>query len=467
MTASVGHARHWIKGVAGQRGKGRPPGPNLVQFSRVVAGHLRNPYPLLPTLASRYGDVVDIPTPLPNSTMTLLSHPDHVDHIMTRNPQRYLRFGMTRDLVLGEIDVMPVMEGEEWRRWRKPLNPFFGEQTLANLSPQMSAAVTEGVEAWSRFDGAIDWIDLERELGTVVMDALMRSMFSAEIGPDTLSRYVDAARDLGRYTIVRAMMLSLPGFVPRPRARKGEAALSMILGELDTLIARRMASGPCDPPDVLDALIGMSASFGGGPEMQYRRLRTEVSGLIFAGFETTAASVAWAIGLLQAEPAALARAYAEVDELGQVPIEYAHLNRLPYLRAVIEETLRIQAMPVIMRTAVEADEIDGYQIPNGSHIMISPYGLHRDERFWNHPERFEPNRFLTDKINRNAFIPFNIGPRKCMGWRMAYIDGLMTLATILQRYTFVVEPSWTPRPTMRISTGLVGGLPVRLTARES
>jgi cytochrome P450 len=295
------------------------------------------------------------------------------------------------------------------------------------------------------------------------MDALMRSMFSAELDPDTMGRYVDAARDLGSYTISRALMSTFPKLLPRPFQRRGEAAQRVLLGELDKVIAQRLEDGPRVPPDLLDVLMGMS--FNGSADQQYRRLRTELSSLIFAGFETTAQSAAWTVALLHGNPAALAKAYAEVDTLGGVPIEYAHLAQLPYLRACFDEALRVQASPGLIRTASEDDEIGGYHIPKDSHVVLSPYGLHHDPRFWIRPERYEPDRFVSGKINRNAYIPFNIGPRKCMGWRMAYIDGLMTLAAILQRYTVELRPGWSPKPKIRISAGLVGGLPARLRAR--
>ncbi|KUI30918.1 cytochrome P450 [Mycobacterium sp. IS-1742] len=429
----------------------------------LAASHHKDVYGFLPAIARRHGDVVNLPVPLLGWTMTLLSHPDHVDHVMTRHHGRYDRHYLTGDLVVGEPDVMPVLEGEAWRRWRQSLNPFFTENALSRLSEAMAAAVAAGMDGWQRYTATGQWIDLEHELGTVVMDALMRSMFSTTLDPDTMDRYVGAARDLGTYTIARALMSTFPKFVPRPHRRRGEAAQRLLLAELDRVIARRMEDGPRAPADVLDALMGMS--FEGSPQHRYRRLRTEVSSLVFAGFETTAQSVSWTIALLHDNPTALAEAYTEVDALGGAPVEYSHLGRLPYLRACFDEALRIQASPGLIRTANQDDEIGGYLIPKGSHVLVSPYGLHHDARFWTRPERYEPSRFLTDKINRNAYIPFNTGPRKCMGWRMAYIDGLMTLTAILQRYRFETRPGWTPKPKLRISAGLVGGLPVRLENR--
>ncbi|OBY32440.1 cytochrome P450 [Mycolicibacter kumamotonensis] len=430
----------------------------------MVADQRANPvYTVLPEIARRYGDVASLPMPLPGSTVTLLSHPEYVDHIMTRHHLRYVKHEAAHQLVVGEPPALPLLEGDEWKRTRRPLNPHFGEQALAGVSPQMAAAVRERVEAWARHIGAADWVNLEHELGAVVMDGLMRSMFTMTLEPDTLDKYVDAARDYGTYVVSLAAMYLFPSALPRPFRKRGEAAKRYLLSELDSFIVERRSQGPQTEPDVLDVLLGMS--FDGNPRYQYGRLRSELSGLVFAGFETTAEALAWTLALLFRNPSVLAKAYAAVDALGGASVEYAHLEQLTYLRACFDEAQRIQAAPANVRTATEDDEIGGYFIPKGSHVVISPYGLHRDARFWTKPELFEPERFLTDKINRNAFIPFNIGPRKCMGSRMAYIEGVIALAAILQRYTFEIRPGWEPKHQMRTSTGLVGGLPVRIHRR--
>ena len=440
----------------------RPPGPRLDQFAVLGLRHADNFYTLLPEISRRYGDIADLSIPFVGTT-TLLAHPHHVEHVMIRNHDRYIRHRFTGDLVVGETGVIPLLVGDSLKQWRQPLNPLFTEKSMAVLSRSMADAIAAGMDAWSDLPGSGTWVDLEHQLGVVVLDAVMRSMLSTELDAATMHRYVIAARDLGSYTIGRAFMSPLPKLVPRPFQRRGEAAQRYLLGQVDTILNRRLSDGPGDQPDVLDVL--MSMTFEGSPEQQYRRLRTEVSSMVFAAFETTAQTVAWTIALLHGNPSALQAAYAEVDALDCARIDSAELSKLPYLRACFDETMRIGAPPAFLRKATEEDVIDGYLIPKDSHILISPYGLHRDPRFWNDPHSYEPNRFLTDDINRNAYIPFNTGPRKCMGWRMAYIDGVMTLAAVLQRFSFQIRPGWTPKPKLRLSAGLVGGLPVRLTAR--
>lgn len=443
----------------------RPPGPSVVALSGLCARRIKQPFTVFQEVARRYGDVVDIPIPQPGKTMTLLSHPDHVHHIMTRDYQNYGKHESLRELVIGEDDVLPMLEGgDEWKRWRRTLNPHFCERGLADVSSSMAAAIDERAGSWIRFVGGAEWIDLEHELAIVIADGSMRLMFGARLDPETLERFLQATRDYGRYTLARGLMYSAPSFIPRPFRKRGEAAEVAILKELDNMISVRRTEGPREQPDVLDSLIAMS--FEGTPDMQYRRLRADLGGLVLAGFETAAEAVAWAIGLLCLHPTDLEKARAEVDALGGTPIGYDDLASLPYLRACFDESQRFQAFPAFIRTAAEDDEIDGYLIPKGSDVLISPYGLHRDPRFWVDPMTFRPQRFLTDKIDRNAYLPFNVGPHKCMGWRMAYLEGMMTLAAVLQKYSFELRPGWLPRPKVNhVTTGLVGGLPVRISLR--
>lgn len=429
------------------------------------AGDLaRLPYELPPKIAARYGDIVRLHTSnRPEFTVTLINHPDFVDHVFTRHHDRYVKHEAAHELVSGEPAALPLLEGAEWKRVRTTFNPFFGEKALAAATPLMMDGISDRLDAWSRHVTSGRQVNLEHELGAVVMDGLMRSMFKIELTATELDDAVDGARRYGAYVISRVAFHFLPRWMPNPLRHSGEKAKRELFGMLDHFIAdgRRCPVG--EDRDLVDALLDLP--FDGCPAQQQRRRRSEAAGLVFAGFETTAAALAWTIALLCRNPQALGRAYAEVDALGDKRLEYADLENLKYLRACFDEAQRFQAAPANIRTAVVDDEIGGYFVPKGSQVVITQYALHRDPRFWTDPDRFNPDRFLTDKINRNAFLPFSIGPRKCMGTRMAYIEGTLVLGTILQRYTFQVRNGWRPRHVARVSTGLAGGLPVHIFAR--
>lgn len=424
----------------------------------------RLPYLLLPKIANRYGDIVRLFTgPTPALTLTLINHPDYVDHVFTRHHDRYVKHEATIELVSGEPVALPLLEGREWKRVRSAFNPYFGERALAQATPLMMEGITERVDAWSRHVHSGELVDLEHELGAVVMDGLMRSMFKVRLRPAEIDHAVDGARRYGVYVISRVAMHFLPRWLPNPLRRSGEEAKAELFGILDRFVQERAGCPSTGTPDLEDTLLALE--FDGCPQIRERRRRSEAAGLVFAGFETTAAALAWTIALLCRNPIALGKAYAEVDALGGKTLAYDDLENLKYLRACFDEAQRFQAAPANVRTAIEDDEVGGYFIPRGSQVIITQYALQRDPRFWNEPERFNPDRFLTDKINRNTFLPFSIGPRKCMGTRMAYIEGTLVLGAILQRYAFQIRDGWTPMHRVRVSTGLAGGLPARLFAR--
>lgn len=443
--------------------RNRPPGPSGVSALRLWARVARDLFGPWRELAAEFGDVVDVPLPIPGLTVTLVSHPDHVEHIMTSHHDRYTKVAMASELVAGEPPALPLLNGDEWRRVRRAFNPHFGEKALANVSAQMIAAVTEQVDSWHTHTEQNSVVDLEREFGGVVMAGLLRSMFNQDPDADTLARWVSATHEYGNYVVARMVTHPFPSWIPRPRSRSGKQAQAFLLSQLDAMIVERLTNPRDGDQDLLD--VALSTPFEGTPPQQHGRMRSELLGLVFAGHDTTAEALTWTIALLCRNPATLAKAYAEVDAIAGAPLTYEHVAQLPYLRASFDEAQRIQAAPMNWRTAQADDVIGGYFIPEGSHVIISPYGLHRDPRFWHDPEEFEPSRFLTDKIDKNAFIPFNTGPRKCMGSRMAYIQGVLTLATVLQRYRFEIEEGWEPKHQLHVSIGLVDGLPVRIYTR--
>ena len=450
----------------GDRGV-RPPSPGLAALGKLAVGGRGQPtYALLPEIARRFGDVVDIPIPAPRMTMTLLSHPDHVDHIMTRHHDRYPKHESTRALFWNEPEPLPLLNGQEWKSTRRSVSGHFTEQSVASVGAQLVDAITGRVSDWSQYTRSSATVDLEHAVAVVVMDGLMRSMFSETLPLDKLDRLVHSTKDYARYSLIQTATYWLPDFIPRPFARRGEAAKTYLFGQLDDMIARRRGEQPRGVPDVLDVLLDLPVA--GSASGKHGRVRAELAALVLAGVETTASAVAWTVALLAGDSAALGRACAEIDDLGTDTLEYGHIQQLAYLRCCFDEAQRIQSStPVNIRTAREDDEIGGYFIPAGSHVLISPYGLHRDPRFWTDPEEFRPSRFTDDKINRNAFVPFNIGPRKCLGLRVAYAEALLTLTAILKNYRVLLTPGWQPRPELRGSTGLAGGLPVTLRQRQA
>lgn len=225
----------------------------------------RLPYLLLPKIANRYGDIVRLFTgPTPALTLTLINHPDYVDHVFTRHHDRYVKHEATIELVSGEPVALPLLEGQEWKRVRSAFNPYFGERALAQATPLMMEGITDRVDAWSRHVNSGELVDLEHELGAVVMDGLMRSMFKVRLSPTEIDHAVDGARRYGVYVISRVAMHFLPRWLPNPLRRSGEEAKAELFGILDRFVQERAGCPSTGTPDLVDTLLALE--FDGCPK---------------------------------------------------------------------------------------------------------------------------------------------------------------------------------------------------------
>jgi cytochrome P450 len=133
--------------------------------------------------------------------------------------------------------------------------------------------------------------------------------------------------------------------------------------------------------------------------------------------------------------------------VGDRPVVFEDLPGLTYTRQVISETLRLHAVPLLMRRAVAPVRLAGVDLPVGTEVAFSLYALHRDPRFYPDPDRFDPDRWEgeDEKTRRIAFVPFSAGTRKCIGDGFAWAEAIIALATILSRWQLRLRGDHTPR----------------------
>ena len=197
--------------------------------------------------------------------------------------------------------------------------------------------------------------------------------------------------------------------------------LARTIRDLDQLllddIAERRRRGPSGKTDVMSMLIAARDENGLG--LTDAELHDEMLTLLLAGHETTATTLAFAMGKLLEEPALLSRAQDEIDRtVGSRPITPELLRELPFLDATIKETLRLYGPSSgFARMVAKPWRIAGYDLPAGVIVGASTYLLHRDPRFWPDPERFDPTRFLDHRPRPSEFVPFGGGLRTCLEQR--------------------------------------------------
>src|SRR5262249_30403253 len=198
-------------------------------------------------------------------------------------------------------------------------------------------------------------------------------------------------------------------------------------------------------------------------------LRSEMATFLVAGYETTAAALAWVWYLLDCYPdkAEKLRRELRVELAGREPA-LTDVNRLSYTRGVVLEALRLfPPVWVLPRTALQADSVCGFAVPPGTEVLISPYLIHRRGDFWSDPDSFSPERFLEERFQPQGsfgFLPFGAGPRSCIGSHTATVGAMLAVASLAQRFRLTRSGRFRPAPQAHVSLFPAARLAMRVHA---
>jgi cytochrome P450 len=261
----------------------------------------------------------------------------------------------------------------------------------------------------------------------------------------------------------------LPAWAPTPTRNAFRRAVAELDRMIYAVIARcRAQDGAAD--HLLARLI--TARGENGEALTDQQIRDEAVTMLLAGHETTALTLSYAAYSLAAHPQVSARLRDEVDRvLGTRPPAIGDLAELPYLDAVLRESLRLYPPAfVVGRETTRAIEVAGYVIPRGSEVLTIPWSVHRNPRLYPDPERFDPERWLAPDPARArfAYFPFGGGPRVCIGNHFAMMEAALALAILVQRWELHAVPDFqlrfAPAVTLRPAEG---GIPIRLRRRTT
>jgi cytochrome P450 len=356
----------------------------------------------------------------------LAHHPDAVRHVLQRGHRNYaLR---TPEQPLMGRRSLAMSHDDAWRQRRRLLQPHLGSARPATLGRHVVAAVDRRLDELRDTGGAVD---IEPHMVALALDTLLAALFGDGLQDDGVATQIHRAFDC---------------FNARARgATLDEATLRKALGTLEdflrTLIAERRG-GP-DRDDLLAALL-TARDPQSGAALGDDDLLDELMMLLVMGHMSTAMGLTWTCHLLARHPATAARLALEVGTvLDGRPPEAGDLDRLPWLRQVFDEALRLYPPGwAFARYALEDDTFEGFTIPAGTAITLSPWVTQRRADLWPEPERFDPGRFDPGPAGDRhpfAYFPFGAGPRNCVGSTLARVESLLTLARIAQR--FRLEPA--------------------------
>jgi cytochrome P450 len=265
-----------------------------------------------------------------------------------------------------------------------------------------------------------------------------------------------------------SMLLAAPAWLPTRRNVRFAAAMKVVDDVVLGIIAERRRSRE-DTGDLLSMLIAATDETG-QIHMSDRELRDEVATLVLAGHETTAQALTWTFMLLSRHPEIERRVVDEIREVcGDRRPSMHDLPALELVGRVIDESMRLYPPAWLFERQALVDlELDGYFIPAGTLIAISPWTLHRHPDHWHNPEGFDPDRFLPEQVAarpRYTYLPFGGGPRQCIGVNFALYEAKLVLATLLQRYSAELVPGQDLRIDAAVTLRPAHGMKMWLRAR--
>lgn len=219
----------------------------------------------------------------------------------------------------------------------------------------------------------------------------------------------------------------------------------------------------------LDHLLAELEQNGG--IMSHQELREEVDTFIFSGHHTVSSAISFAIHFLTKHQDVQQRVYDEIIQVygSESELTFDKLAELKYLELVIKETLRLcPSVPLHSRVMTEEVHFDGKIIPKGVHVVLFLYGSHRNDKIFKNPEQFDPDRFLDDNLTKNAlfaYLPFNAGPRNCIGQRYAMTKMKCILSILLKEFRFTKDANFEIQPIAEGVLKSINGVRVKIEQR--
>ncbi|GAA4412460.1 cytochrome P450 [Nibrella viscosa] len=437
--------------------KGAPLVGNTFQF-------IRDPLGFLTRLQQQYDRLVRFT--IANRLVTLTLTPEDARHILQENNKVFVKSDAYKVLSLFLGNGLLNSEGDFWRRQRRLAQPAFHRQRLALLADTMVQETQELTERWKQHEAELP-IDISEEMMKLTLAIVTRSLFSSDVKKH-LGSISQSVTTIIEFAYVQLhSFIQIPIHYPTPANIRYRRAVEKVEGIIYEIINQRRAEKRNGTDRRYDDLLEMlmeARDEETGEQMTDKQLRDEVTTIFMAGHETTANALSWALYLLAKHPAVAGKVREEVDRvLGPEGIPTAETVRgLTYTLQVVQETMRLYPPAWLFGRKPIADEPMGeFRLPANLGVLICPYLLHRDPKYWPNPNQFNPDNFLPERIKERpayAYIPFGGGPRLCIGNNFALMEMQILLALLVRAFDFrttrrsVIEPE--PGITLRPRGGL-------------
>jgi cytochrome P450 len=445
-----------------------PPGLRrpLHRYLRRPWANFGDPIPLFEHLHARFGRIACYR--FMGKLIVFVNDPEWINEILINQAGSFVKERTLRRMKILLGEGLITSDDPIHMRQRRIAAPAFHRQRIAGYAGQMVANAVTLRDSWS--DG--EELDISAAMMRLSLQIIARTLFDQEVTPEVLSVADEVNTIMGLYNFLVAfpklesvLHWPIPGVMQFRRSR----------ARLDAIVQRMIADRRALTRDELERrndLMSMliAAQDEDASRMTDEQVRDEAMTIFLAGYETVANSLAWTWYLLSQNPGARERMVREVDDvLGGRAATLEDLPSLRYTEMVFAESMRLYPPAWAMgRAATRAVQLGEYRLPPGTHIFFSQYVIHRSPEYWEEPLGFRPERHTPEaKAARPRFVyfPFGGGRRQCIGESFAWMEGVLALATIAQRWRMEFVPRFPVVPQAKITLRPKFPLMVKLHAR--
>lgn len=430
-----------------------------------------DPITLFQYLAEKHGDIAHYR--LGPEHIVFINNPDYVREILVVQHENFIkeRTQQRTKMLLGQ--GMITADGPPHRAQRRAAQPAFHRQRIAAYADTIADHTTRSVGGWT--DG--ETLDIAQEMMRLTLGIVAATLFGTELGSETGELNVAVNQIMRDYTFLIALPLAeLLLHFPVPQLRRFRHARSRLDATVYRLIHDHRSRQNANS-NLLSMLMEPRETAIPTDD----QLRDEILTILLAGYETVANALAWTFYLLSQNSQSEQRLHEELrDVLGGRAPSLADVSRLRYTEMALAESMRLYPPAWAMGRCARQDfSLGPWRFPARTTVLMSQYLLHRDPRYWHDPLTFRPERFAVAEesrwpavgcgaayvpvlgsagVPRFCYFPFGAGPRHCIGESFAWMEGVLVIATIAQRWRLRLVPGHRVEPqpliTLRPKYGL-------------
>ncbi len=400
--------------------------PPKDKFFGFVTGHIlqlrRSRIGLMESSVKEYGEFIHFK--YLHHNVFLIAHPDGAKHVLQKNSRNYSKktAGFKKVMKIGGKGIL-VNEGGHWRKMRGIIQPYFNKNSIENYLPKMNLTIDRVIENYKQ-----DLLNVNDEMAKLTIQVLGETLLDKRFNDDSefLYKYVSSLFDITSERMTR--------FLPFPSFRRinNDIKFNLFKRKLDQYVLNLIeeARSSDEKNNLIHKFLSSKHS------VALKDILDEVLTLIVAGFETSANALTWAIYKIAQDEDFQTIIKNEYNSLNLNNLGFEELSKMIFTKNVLKESLRrYPGFWVLARLAINEDQIFNEKIPPKSIVLISPYLIQNNSKWWDNPEQFIPSRFEGNYYD-NSYLPFGLGPRSCIAEDFSLAEMSLILGKLCSKFKF-------------------------------